>query len=259
MLKNNFVHFICTVFTGRGIKQFGGDEWYRERIKIFKKYCLKSLLNQTNKDFIHWICFRPEEENNPITKELGQYLGKLNHNCIFTFHGQPFWDDKTSNLNIEKRIQDSVGAISEHIKGKDYVYFTVLDSDDMFHKDMVKMIQGENYEYKKALTPIKGLILNAKTGQLADWNHPSCPPYYTIMFPSEMFLDAKKQIEYYYPFVSHEDILRIFKCKRLPDDMYCCTVHSGNISTHWEHSAMGEEYFYESEIKSILKNFGIKQ
>jgi len=256
MWKNK-VHFINTVFTGRGIEQFGGNEWYKKRIEIFKKYCLKSLLNQSNRNFIHWICFRPEEKENPQTKALAKYLDKLKYNYIFTFYGQSFWDDKTSNIGLEEKMQKSIDDVAKYIKGKEYVYFTVLDSDDMFHGDMVKTIQEEEYGYAKALTPIKGYILNDDTGQLADWNHPSCPPYYTIMFPVNIFLSAKKQLEYYYPFVSHEDIIRIFKCKRMPDNLYCCTVHSGNISTHWEHKVRGKEYFYESEKREILKGFGI--
>ncbi len=257
-MESNKVHFINTVFTGRGIKQFGGDEWYRERIRIFKKYCLSSLLNQTNKDFIHWICFRPEEKENPQTMALGKYLDKLKYNYVFTFHGQPFRDDKTSSLGLEKRMQESIDGVKKYVEGKEYIYFTVLDSDDMFHKDMVELIQKEKYGYSKALTPIKGFILNDYTGQISDWNHPTCPPYYTIMFPKDIFVDAKKQLEYYYPFFSHEDILKIFNCKRMPDNLYCCTVHGGNISTHWEHRVRGREYFYESEKNLIKKDFGIK-
>ena len=253
----NFTHFICTVFTGRGINPFRGDKWYRERVRIFKKYCLPSLLNQTNKNFIHWICFRPEEEDNPITKQLGEYLDKLEYNYVFTFHGQPFWDDKKTNIGLAERMQKSIDCVKKYIENKKYVYFTMIDSDDMFHEDMVDLIQKEGFEPKKALTPIKGFMLNDDTGQLADWNHPTCPPYYTIIFPYTIFIDAKKQLEYYYPFVSHEDILKVFNCKRMLDDLYCCTVHGINISTHWEHEFRGQEYFYESEKYSILNKFGI--
>lgn len=258
-MNKKFVHFICTVFTGRGIKQFGGNDWYADRIRVFKKYCLPSLFNQTNRDFIHWICFRPEEEKNPHTIALGKYLDNLGYNYVFTFNSQPFWDDKTSNLGLIEKMQKSIDVVKKYTEGKDYVYFTVIDSDDMFQKDVVELIQKEEYEYKKALTPIKGYILNDATGQLADWNHQSCPPYYTIMFPTEVFLNAEKQLAYYYPFVSHEDILKIFKCKRMPDNLYCCTVHEGNISTHWKHHMRGEEYFLEEEKELLLRDFNINK
>jgi len=258
-MQRNKVHFINTVMTGRGIPGYGGDKWYKYRVDIFKKYCIKSLQNQSNKKFIHWICFRPEEKNNPTTRELAKYLDGIKYKYVFTFYGQPFPDDKrTTNLGLEDRVRKSLESLKKYTEGKKYVYFTVLDSDDMFHRDLVKLVQKEEYELRKALTPVRGLILNNETGQLANWEHPSCPPFYTILFPVEIFMDAKKHLEYYYPFRSHEDILKIFKCKRMKDFLYCATCHKGNISTAWENSVRGQEYFYDNQKEEILKDFGIK-
>jgi len=254
--KSSFLHFVNTVFTGRGIPGYGGDEWFAGRIEIFKKYCVPSLQKQTNQDFIHWICFRPEEKDNPLTIKLGEYLDSIKYKYIFTFHGQPFRDDKKSDLSLRERLKCSLDDVSKLIKGKDYVLFSVIDSDDMYRKDYIELVQKEPYEYKKALIAVQGFILNDDTGELADWNHPSCPPYYTIFFPIEVFKDPDKHLAYYYPFVSHEDILIVFKCKQLPDYMYCCTTHSGNISTAWYNSCRGTEYFYDNEKQFILKNFG---
>lgn len=254
--KNSFVHLVNTVFTGRGIPGYGGDEWYEKRIETFKKYCVPSLRNQTNKDFIHWICFRPEEKDNKLTKELGKYLDSLNYKYIFTFHGQPFRDDKKSDLSLLKRLRGSIEDIKKYIEGKDYVLFSVLDSDDMYRDDYIEIVQKEPYKYKKAMIAVKGFALNTFTGQLADWNHPSCPPYYTIFFPVEVFLNAEKHLEYYYPFVSHEDTLKVFECENLPEYMYCCTMHSGNISTAWFNQCRGREYFYDNQKQIILKKFG---
>jgi len=247
-------HFICTIFTGRGINPFRGDEWFKERIRIFKKYTIPSLQNQTNQNFTHWICFRAEEENNPITKELEKYLKKLNYNFVFTFNGQPFWDDKVPNNTLKERLTKSLETIKELVRG-DYVYFTVLDSDDMFHKEVVDEIQKQSFEYRRVLYYKTGFIWHEQSGRLAVWPHPTCPPYYTIMFSKDVFLDTEKHLEYYGSFTTHEDIIKVFDCTQLSDFKYVCLVHPNNISTNWGHSFMGEEIYYENQKREILKNF----
>ena len=85
----DIIHIINTIFTGRGTPHLVGgnieeesDNWIGERIYIFKRYTLASLLNQTNRDFLHWICFRNEK---PQWKQLGQYLKILKYNFVFTY------------------------------------------------------------------------------------------------------------------------------------------------------------------------------
>ncbi len=79
MLNNkNFIHLFFVPFTGLGLHNgFRGDAWFKNRIEIFKNYTLKSLLNQTNKDFVLWFCFRPEEEINPLLIELQKHMATL--------------------------------------------------------------------------------------------------------------------------------------------------------------------------------------
>ena len=64
-------HLIAIPFSGVGLHGgFRGDTWFRHRIDIFKNHTLKSLKNQSNKDFTLWLWMRPEEKNNPLTREL---------------------------------------------------------------------------------------------------------------------------------------------------------------------------------------------
>ena len=64
MENKKFIHFVYCPFTGVGIKGYSGDEWFKYRIKLFRDYTLKSLQNQTDKDFVIWLSFRPEERGN---------------------------------------------------------------------------------------------------------------------------------------------------------------------------------------------------
>src|SRR3990167_9840934 len=101
------IHIIYTPFTGVGLHGgFRGNEWFKHRIEIFKNYTLKSMLNQSNKDFIHWFSFRQEELTNQEVFKLDEYLTRLNYPHIFTFDGLMYWDDKFSNYNLKTKIRN---------------------------------------------------------------------------------------------------------------------------------------------------------
>ena len=60
----SFSHFIITRFNiknqgweyDKNCKEVNNDEWLRHRIEIFEKYCLPSILNQTEKNFL-WLVY----------------------------------------------------------------------------------------------------------------------------------------------------------------------------------------------------------
>lgn len=103
-MTNNFVHLIQIPMTGVGIRPFRGQEWYRYRIDIFKRYTLNSLLCQTNRNFVLWLAFRPEEKDNPLTLELEEYLKQKGVVAFMTFDGLPYWDDKFGGGLKEKLL-----------------------------------------------------------------------------------------------------------------------------------------------------------
>ena len=329
----NKLHLIYTPVTGVGLHGgFRGDVWFKHRIEIFKNYTLKSMLNQSNKNFIHWLSFRYEEQYNPLTKELFNYLKSINYPIIFTFDGLMYWDDKFTEYTLKsafwnllmmvrdcwiykewknpltiwkytwedknKTLLQRLTYVLEKFKrdftGYDWVYMTRIDSDDMFHKDTIDLIQGQDPTSQEALVFDQGYIYNVKTGQLADWNPPTNPPFHTLIFYNWTFFDPVKHLEFYKDFHTHEDITRIFKYKILDINKYmvsyhgkqinttwntslarklyydykykpkgyCYTTSGKNISTHWESRAghlnfmIGKEYFGE-EKELILKDFGI--
>jgi hypothetical protein len=246
--KSDFIHFLYTPFTGLGlhkvngypVRGYKGDEWLKYRIEIFKNYTLKSLLNQTNRDFIHWLSFRPEERTNKMVQQLYALLCLIEYPCIFTFDGLMFWDDKFLSDDLLARLGKTLPELEEQLKdkfeGKRYVLETLVPSDDMYHKDMVESVQAEPYSHKRALIHWNGYVYNQVTNQFGTWNPPkgSCPPFYTVMYPLDDFLNPKKHFNYWWNFKSHEDIEKCFRCKRMPDNRYCVLVHKENISTAWD-------------------------
>ena len=272
------LHIIYTPFTGVGLHGgFRGDKWFKHRIEIFKNYTLKSLVNQSNRDFIHWLSFRPEEKGNVRVEELAEYLNKLKYRFIITFDGLMYHDDKFTNYTLKtklrnllmmlwdgwrrkqrislrqvfkytwenknkslsKRLERSLKSLIYEV-GNDYewVYMTRIDSDDMFQRDVVELIQAQEPDYKKALVFDKGYILNLKTREVADWNPPTNPPFHTIIFPSNIFFSPLEHIEYYGNFRSHEDVPNVFSAETLDHDSYMVITHEKQIGTAWQDTSL---------------------
>lgn len=252
----NKTHIIYIPFTGVGKHQYKGDDWFRDRIEIFKNHTLKSLLNQTNKDFILWLSFRSEERNNPLINRL--------HNLpfwtIFSFNGLAYFDDKNEEQNktLKERLTEKLKALSIYKIDGDYIYLTRIDSDDMFHKDVVQLIQDQE-PFEGALTLQLGNLYNKDTGEVAEWNPLTNPPFHTIMMKRETFFDPEKHIAAYEGFKSHEDIARLrhkvlWRGDNRMDRLYTVLVHnpSMHISTNWNHPFKGKLL-----DKNVLKDFGI--
>lgn len=260
MTNSDKIHIINTVMTGRGTPRIVGDQileetdaWIEKRIELFKKYTLASLLNQTNKNFLHWICFR---YHNPKWDELEKYLKSLNYNFVFTYDGQCHWDDRASNLTLKERTEKSLKVLEPYIKGKKWVYYTLLDSDDMLMKDAVELIQQEEPTENRSLIFQKGYAVNYFTKELGDWFCVS-PPFYTIIYPADIFLNAEKKMVYEDGLKSHENALTFFDAKIMPENKYSYLIHDINKSTDWNHHFRGQIYTDKEFIKQTFKDLGI--
>lgn len=260
MTDSDKIHLINTVMTGRGTPRMVGgsileetDEWIQKRIYLFKKYTLASLRNQTNQNFLHWICFR---KRHPAWDTLEQYLKSINYNFVFTYDGQCHPDDRASNDTLEQKNISSLKVLEPYIIGKKWVYYTLIDSDDMFMKDAVELIQQQEPVERKSLIFQKGYVINYFTKELADWFCTS-PPFYSIIYLAEVFLDAKKKMEYEKGLFSHENALTAFNPTIMPENKYSYLIHDTNKSTDWNHHFRGQIYTDQEFRKQIFKDLGI--
>lgn len=276
--KPKILSIIYTPFTGVGLKKgYRGDDWFKYRIEIFKKYTLKSLLNQSHRGFIHWLSFRPEEAKNPLVFDLIKYFeGLKDYPVVMSFNGLMYWDDKFGgglkqtlmnvarvvrgwyreksvclgdlkeifyhkNKTLKERLEKTFNeflrneGLKKVFQEADWIYLTRIDSDDMLHREAIRTIISQFPEKGKALVFQKGLAYNHLTGELTEWHPNTNPPFHTIIFPKDVFLDAQKYLDYMDGFKSHEDIPKIFDCYQLPDYYYCYVLHGKHISTTWNH------------------------
>jgi len=242
-------------FTGLGLHNgYRGDEWFKRRIELYNKYTLQSLKNQTEQDFIIWLQFRPEEKNNPLIKEID-----TSHKTIMTFGGICIWDDRKENeeQGLLNRLKLTLPELKE-VVGDEDVKLINLGSDDMYSKEVVASVKDEPFELRKALTHRNGFVYSDTTDQLAEWNPTTNPPFYTLMYENKDFLNPDWHYRFLEGFRSHEDIVKVFNEKRMPDRRYCVVTHNANISTTYKHPFTGAEIYDEDSKLNILKNFYVK-
>jgi hypothetical protein len=258
----DFLHIIAIPMTGLGLYGgYRGDKWYKNRIDIFNRYTLRSLLNQSNRDFVLWIAVRPEEKDNPLTKSWIEYLEKIKGlKFIFTHGGCYLWDDKYKNDNLLDRLEIMLPQLRANLSLGDvkHIYLTSHSSDDMLHRLDVEETQSQPYKHRRILVHGRGYVFNSKTNKLADWNPTTInPPFYTIMFPVADFFDAKRHFNYMRDSVSHEDVIRLFDPIKMPDHRYCVLIHGNQISTTWYHPYRDGSYTHDEAVR-IMRDFGIE-
>lgn len=135
-----FKHFVITRFNLRLESHFNIDknghptqtnEWLENRFHLFEKFCLPSLRNQTNKNFIWFVLFdthTPQYFKDRIFKyreEFEQFYP------LFLESGEKDYLNKFLNTSILSFVDDDT----------QYVISTRIDNDDAFHRDMISEVQ----------------------------------------------------------------------------------------------------------------------
>lgn len=148
-----FKHYIITRFNLRAKEwQFTknstkvlDENWLKNRFELFEKYCLPSLLSQTNKNF-EWVIYFDTETPAFYKDKIEVYRQKL-PNLVPVF---------VENMEL------FLPSIQAHIKNNslEYVITTRLDNDDCVSKYFVDEIQKNfNKQTYEALDFVDGYSL----------------------------------------------------------------------------------------------------
>uniref|UniRef100_A0A6H1ZEB9 Uncharacterized protein n=1 Tax=viral metagenome TaxID=1070528 RepID=A0A6H1ZEB9_9ZZZZ len=262
----NAIHIFSVPFTGLGIQNgFRGNKWLKRRIQVFKNFVLPSLIHQTKKEFIVWIQWRKQEEYNPIVQDFVSFLNKvIGMTFVHTYHGIAMWDDKYSDKDAEERLlntlKGSLPELHDYVKGSDWVFLTCQPSDDMYNSSAVKQIweeiEKEEYRSNLAVGWRRGYIMNCATKEVYDYDPETCPPFATIVFPTNIFLEPRSHYIYIGPYKSHEYVKDIFNYKELLGRGFMVGTHGENISTTFNHPYATRE-LEGDERDSILHKFSV--
>ncbi len=244
-----------------GLGLYGGSRgklWLKNRIAVFKQFVVPALLSQTEKNFTLWVSVRKQDREDPQIKELKAYLDLFGLDNVFTYTGLCFWDDKFEDKEAELRLAMSLhGAMQElvnHTDGAETIYMTIQPSDDCYSSDAVETIQRFFREFPdfQAMGFTKGYICDYTTKSLGEYNPKTNPPFYTIKFEKDVFLDSQRHMAYA-PIKSHEyvgDHLKYAKCDVREFIVGC---HGENVSTYFNHPYRGKDVSPE-----VFKEFGLE-
>lgn len=262
-----------TPFTGLGL--YGGmrgNRWLRNRIKIFKQFVIPSMMNQTDRNFTHWISWRPEERDNPHVKALAMYMRTLkDYPFVFTYGGLCFWDDKYPDEEARDRLitalHKTLPVLLDVVEGE--VRVLLVPSDDIYDKHTVRRM-NECFDANpkcQAAGFQRGYICNYNTKEVLEYNPNTNPPFFCARFPKDVFVDIYKHLDYISmkkdegkykkgtPYPSHEYIPNAFsEMYFFPDRGFLVGTHFENISTHFNHPFGGYRPYMQ---QVILEDFGI--
>lgn len=225
-------------FTGLGLHGgFRGNVWLENRITVFKEYVLTALMAQKKREFIIWVSWRPEEKDNPLVVDLYRTMQKLDGlRTVFTYHGLCFYDDKYPDVVARDRLMNSLSRslpeLKEYVDWADEVYVTCQPSDDMFMDNYVEAIQDIEFGDNKVAGFTKGYIINYANKEVAEYNPDTIPPFSTIRYPKDVFLDPERHFIWFGPYKSHEDVLKLGFIE-IPGRGFIVGTHQENISTTW--------------------------
>lgn len=257
MEQQKVTHFLHVPWTGLGNFQgFRGDRWYRNRIKVFKQFVIPSLVAQTNRNFILWCAFRFQEKSNPLTWEIKSALEDAGIKNVFTFSGIAFLDDKYSDDIARSRLLDalhgSMGELINSMGDSETVYFTIQPSDDVYYSRAIESIHSAFRDSNLQAVGFRaGYVCDYKTLEVKEWNPTTNPPFFTIKFDREVFIDPLKHFKYA-AHKSHEDVPTKFRYGIMDGRGYLVGVHGENISTVFNHPFTGQVCY------DVLESFGLK-
>lgn len=250
-------HFLYIPFLGLGL--YGGSrgkKWLKNRILVFKQFVVPSLEAQTKKNFTLWVSWRKEDKKNKDIDELFKYL-KERFSVVFTYDGICFWDDKFPDEVARERLvtslHNTLKNLINHIGDVKHVLMTIQPSDDCYDNTMVSTMQNlfQSTDYQ-AIGYKHGYIMNYQTGEVAEYNPKTNPPFFTIKFPKDIFIDPFKHVEYTGPYKSHEYVGEKLKYVQIPERGFIVGTHGENISTHFNNPYAGKQV-----DRKVLDHFGL--
>ncbi len=227
-------------------------EWVKYRLELFHNYTLQSILNQTEQDFELWV-----------------FCGQCYKHITSVYN----WHPRIKVIyNIDDFLRDYLNKSEE-----DYITISRMDSDDLYHKNALKVI-------KENLVKKEDEITRMAFRRLYSWNrfsnvigkyHQSHPPCFVHTIPKKLY----KNFDYFRKHHFTKHVGGSHNAQTLPDYHVCETRHDQgwtlrkrhNWSKSYKHDVMSEEdklrkfksgrlFAIDKEgLYNILKDFGIKK
>jgi len=200
----------------------GRPDWIRSRIGIFMRYTLRSLLKQDSQRFRAFVLYRPDSE--PVIRSaLAQHPPLPDH---VAFIPKPEYE----------------AMVAEAVRGHDLLYEANLESDDMYHRSFVTLL--ERHAPKRTpvlLIPQYGYAYDSVRNRLAHfffWT----PSFLTAVYHVKDWL-AGQRLRLPRGYFSALTVPREFISVRRP--LWINHVHSDNTGISFERMMAWKQKKYD--------------
>ncbi|MCH7726403.1 MAG: hypothetical protein IH991_08005 [Planctomycetes bacterium] len=191
---------------GRALSQ----DWVDERIRVYVRYTLASLLRQTDRDFTIWLDCREGSEG-----QLEPYM------------------DALLEAGVEVTFDRGREMLARLPTECSHVYLTRIDSDDVYAPDVIALIrqcQGNH----QASQFYGGYVHDLKSGELGSTLLYS-PPFYTLRFHRSDLVSSKRFEQTPKPIGKlrgHSAVKPQLNPVKLPSGRFCVLRHLTNSGGH---------------------------
>lgn len=205
-------------------------EWQRERMRLFLRYTLPSLVKQTYHPVDVWLLSDPA--NRSLHEQLGLEPFESPINPVWQF--RHIYDSK-------RDAQDMADEAP--------VFLMRIDSDDILSLDAIALLVEHAHEGKPYVQLDTGVAWHEPSGTLYRWPNPS-PPFYGRIVTAEELMDGL-------PGLGHHGKIRP-ECKVLKTEepTFCVLLHGGNISNSTERRWCTDKIEGEEKAR-IMGRFGL--
>jgi hypothetical protein len=133
--------------------------WLDERFDLFERYCLPSMLGQTNQNFRWMIYFHPGTSEAHLERARRGFQGRANI-CIKL---RELFGMEVLQADLQQEDLD---------RSKGWLVTTRLDNDDGLHRDFVEMLQAKvRVGHEEALEFPRGVVYVSGTPYLSRQPH----------------------------------------------------------------------------------------
>lgn len=204
-----FTHVLFTRFNvpsgGKEVKIRLKDDWLEKRFRLFEIFCLPSIEQQSNKNFL-WLIYFDQE-----TPAL--YKDKVLEYCARCPQIRPVWVEEWNTQTVKSGFIDNV---PENTKS---ILTTRLDNDDGLHRDFIETLQHSVSDYGYYNFP-KGVVY--RFGDAYSHTHMS-NAFLSLLEEYEGFDGVWKH--------PHPEVIKKYKVKQLNlNDAWLQVIHDTNVS-----------------------------
>lgn len=246
IIKSMDNHVICMIFNlqyeGKPLPHEGNPSWLRNRLDIFKKYCLNAFANQTDKEF-HLLLYCDSETPDPYRSELLE----LEHNYDFISIA---WDlsktygDEYSEEKFKQSILDNYKRIRKN--DNEEVICSRFENDDIpdvRYNEFVKLA----HQHYNIISLGKGYYWDINTNQFLD-----------SIFPTGPFISVKSTLDNFISPLEDEHHNYITQRGGTPiiteDNLWIQLVHGDNL---WNRLDRMPGQLFQPNIEELKQCFAL--